>query len=68
MAIARELPQLDETRCTGSGACVAVCPTACLEMAGLLPWMPRPEDCVSCELCVRVCPVEALRLAPPESA
>jgi ferredoxin len=63
-----ELPLLDETLCTGCGDCVRLCPTDCLEMAGPLPWLPRPGDCVSCSLCVLVCPVTALRLAPPETA
>jgi MinD superfamily P-loop ATPase len=58
-----ELPVLDETRCTGCGDCVAVCPTACLATAGRRPWMPRPADCVACGACVLVCPVDALRLA-----
>jgi NAD-dependent dihydropyrimidine dehydrogenase PreA subunit len=60
-----ELPSLDETRCTGCGDCVAVCPTACLALAGRTPWMPRPGDCVSCTLCVLVCPDQALHMAAP---
>jgi NAD-dependent dihydropyrimidine dehydrogenase PreA subunit len=56
------LPVLDETRCTGCGDCVTVCPTGCLAMSGPAPWMPRPLDCVCCALCVRVCPDEALRM------
>jgi NAD-dependent dihydropyrimidine dehydrogenase PreA subunit len=63
-----ELPLLDETRCTGCGDCVAVCPTDCLALAGALPWLPRPGDCVSCGLCVAVCPAGALCLAAPEPA
>jgi NAD-dependent dihydropyrimidine dehydrogenase PreA subunit len=63
----RELPLLDETRCTGCGDCVATCPVECLAMAGPTPWLPRPDDCVSCALCVLVCPDAALTLAP-ESA
>ena len=59
-----ELPALDETLCTGCGVCPAVCPTACLEMAANVPWLPRPADCVSCGLCVEVCPASALRLEP----
>ena len=58
-----ELPQLDETRCTGCGDCVFLCPTDCLEMGGPLPWMPRPRDCISCSLCVLICPADALSLA-----
>ena len=58
----RDLPVLDETRCTGCGDCVWLCPTDCLEMAGPLPWLPRPADCISCELCVWICPVNAISL------
>jgi NAD-dependent dihydropyrimidine dehydrogenase PreA subunit len=56
------LPVLDEARCTGCGDCVAVCPTGCLEMAGPVPWLPRPRDCVRCTLCVLVCPADAVRM------
>ncbi len=62
-----ELPLLDETRCTGCGDCVRVCPTVCLEMVGPLPWLPRPDDCISCNLCGLICPTDAIRLALPES-
>ena len=57
-----ELPLLNETLCTGCGDCVTACPTACLEMLGPLPWLPRPGDCISCGLCVMVCPVDALQM------
>jgi NAD-dependent dihydropyrimidine dehydrogenase PreA subunit len=57
-----ELPTLDERLCTGCGDCVVVCPAACLEMAGSLPWLPRPRDCVSCALCAAVCPAEAIAM------
>jgi NAD-dependent dihydropyrimidine dehydrogenase PreA subunit len=63
-----ELPLLDETRCTGCGDCVHVCPTNCLEMDGVLPWLPRPADCIACAACVLVCPVDALRLVEQERA
>jgi len=64
----RELPRLDERKCTGCGWCVAVCPTQCLAMAGPLPWLPRPADCISCGACVFVCPPEALALVKTEDA
>ncbi len=57
-----ERPCLDETRCHACEVCVAVCPTACLEMDGRRPWMPRPGECVHCTLCVLVCPPQALRM------
>jgi len=61
--VTQELPRLDNTRCTGRGDCVSICPTQCLEMAGQIPWLPRPGDCISCSLCVLVCPDEALTMA-----
>jgi NAD-dependent dihydropyrimidine dehydrogenase PreA subunit len=60
--MAAELPILDESRCNGCADCVAVCPTDCLEMKDLRPWLPRPFDCVSCALCVVVCPVNAIAM------
>jgi NAD-dependent dihydropyrimidine dehydrogenase PreA subunit len=57
-----ELPLLDAARCIGCGDCVTLCPTACLEVDGALPWLPRPGDCISCALCVLICPVQALKL------
>jgi NAD-dependent dihydropyrimidine dehydrogenase PreA subunit len=59
-----DLPALDDTLCVGSASCVSVCPTVCLEMAGNRPWLPRPADCIACNLCVLVCPTGALRLTP----
>lgn len=66
--LAERLPVLDETRCTGCGDCVDVCPTACLEPAGPLPWLARPGDCIRCDLCCRVCPEDALSLAVVDGA
>jgi NAD-dependent dihydropyrimidine dehydrogenase PreA subunit len=57
-----ELPLLDETRCSGCSDCVAVCPTDCLAMRGVRPYLAWPADCISCGLCVLVCPSAALSL------
>ena len=67
MSPSRELPLLDETRCTGCGDCPRVCPADCLAMDGPLAWLPRPLDCVDCGLCAWICPVQAIRLAPLEA-
>lgn len=56
------LPVVNESRCTGCGDCVALCPTDCLAMAGHVPWLPRPLDCVACGVCELVCPAEAVKL------
>jgi NAD-dependent dihydropyrimidine dehydrogenase PreA subunit len=67
MTGAAELLQVDAARCTGCGDCVAVCPTDCLELAGRLPWLPRPLDCISCSACELVCPTAAIRMAAPSA-
>lgn len=58
------LPILNAANCVGCGACVAVCPTGCLEAAGPTPWLPRPGDCVACAACAVVCPEAAVHVGP----
>ena len=57
-----EMPLLDETRCSTCSQCVAICPVDCLVMAGGVPWLPRPADCVACGACALLCPEEALQI------
>lgn len=51
----------DRNRCTGCGACAAVCPRNCIAMEpdaeGFLHPVIREENCVHCGLCSRTCPV-----------
>jgi NAD-dependent dihydropyrimidine dehydrogenase PreA subunit len=56
------LPEVNEVRCLSSGDCIRVCPVGCLELDGPLPWLARPQDCVSCALCAMVCPANAIQL------
>jgi NAD-dependent dihydropyrimidine dehydrogenase PreA subunit len=63
-----QLPILDESRCTGCGDCVVICPVFCLEMTGPLPWLARPLDCISCGLCAAICPADALEMQELEAA
>jgi Pyruvate/2-oxoacid:ferredoxin oxidoreductase delta subunit len=63
-----ELPLLDDALCIACGDCVLLCPADCLEMAGAVPWLPRPDDCVSCGLCAAVCPTNAIKMALHEPA
>ena len=62
-----ELPDVDERLCTGCGDCVPACPTDCLAMAGPLPWLARPAECISCALCALVCPTSAIAMKEEES-
>lgn len=51
---------LDVTRCTGCGACVAVCPTGALTLVADRASLDTAL-CRGCEVCVQACPVGALR-------
>jgi formate hydrogenlyase subunit 6/NADH:ubiquinone oxidoreductase subunit I len=61
-AAARGLPDLDPTRCNGSGACVASCPTAAIHLSGST-WTLDAGACLFCGACARACPRDALRLS-----
>ena len=58
------------TRCTGCGACVSVCPKGAVSLKegrlGALCSAIDAEKCIDCGLCVKVCPVTSpVSLAKP---
>ena len=52
---------VDEERCFGCAACIAVCPLNALELEELLA-IPTEDKCTHCDLCIPVCPVHALEI------
>ena len=50
---------VDEDRCFGCGACIALCPLDVLTLEQRVAVINEPM-CSHCELCIPSCPVEAL--------
>jgi uncharacterized protein GlcG (DUF336 family)/NAD-dependent dihydropyrimidine dehydrogenase PreA subunit len=64
------MPYIITEICTNDGACVDVCPVACIHTK---PGLPQhyidPDVCIECEQCEIVCPVDAIFLdlkLPPQ--
>ena len=57
--------EVDEDRCFGCAACVALCPVNVLTLEGLLAIVDEPS-CTHCEHCIPACPVHALSLVREE--
>ncbi len=55
---------INDDRCTGCDACVAVCPTNVLDLISNKSRVLRFEDCIQCEACMWACPTEALVMFP----
>ena len=55
---------INDDRCTGCDACVAVCPTNVLDLVGNKSRVLRFHDCIQCEACMWACPTEALVMFP----
>ncbi len=51
---------INDDRCTGCDACVAVCPTNVLDLVENKSKVLRFEDCIQCEACMWACPTTAL--------
>ena len=57
------MPYVITELCTRDGACVDVCPVACIHTTPDAPqFYIDPEICIECEQCKIVCPVEAIFL------
>jgi len=55
------LPYVITSLCTNDGACVEVCPVACIHTTpGAPQFYIDPEVCIDCEQCEIVCPVDAI--------
>ncbi len=55
------MPYVITNLCTNDGACVDVCPVACIHtMPGAPQFYVDPEVCIDCEQCEIVCPVDAI--------
>lgn len=55
---------INDDRCTGCDACVAVCPTNVLDLVSNKSRVLRFHDCIQCEACMWACPTEALVMFP----
>jgi formate hydrogenlyase subunit 6/NADH:ubiquinone oxidoreductase subunit I len=51
---------INEDRCVGCDACIAVCPTDVLENLANKAKVVRFGDCIQCEQCMWACPTRAL--------
>ena len=55
------MPYVITDLCTNDGACVEVCPVACIHTKpGAPQFYIDPEVCIDCEQCEIVCPVDAI--------
>jgi NAD-dependent dihydropyrimidine dehydrogenase PreA subunit len=50
---------IDAMRCTGCGACLAICPAGALRLDGEVAQVD-PRACLGCGVCVPECPAQAI--------
>ena len=54
---------VDEDKCFGCGACLALCPVNVLDIDNRIAVVDE-KNCTHCELCIPSCPVFALEIIP----
>lgn len=63
------LPQIDTSRCTGCGWCVAACPPHVLSLQAdgfrKHSVLHDAAGCTACSLCARRCPFDVITMHPP---
>lgn len=64
--IDHKIPEVDEKKCIGCGACVSVCPQSVFEIKDGKSVVIKPENCVECMACVENCPVSVIKLVNPK--
>jgi len=52
--------ELVESRCTGCGRCLEVCPHEVFQLAGHKAWIADRDACMECGACARNCPTSAI--------
>jgi len=56
---------LDSDVCMDCGACISLCPTGALSIAGDYSVKLDEDKCILCEVCVPACPVRAIKVKRP---
>ena len=53
--------EVNEDKCFGCGACIALCPVNVLDLVDRMIIVDE-DNCTHCELCIPSCPVSALEI------
>lgn len=54
--------KVDESKCTGCGACVDTCPSSVFEIVKGKSKVVRESDCIFCHACEAACPEGAIKV------
>ncbi len=60
---ANHLFLVNNDRCFGCAACIALCPVNALSLINIMAIVDEPT-CTHCNLCIPACPVHALSIEP----